>query len=270
MIERIFQQSLFLGYISKINVHRSVVHIPSSSYLNKFIHYGESFQGGIINSYIIVEGEDKGFVGKIVTAEITERERLELSTVSLKNKDFHPMLQIEILALFDYHSVKFEKSIIDFPNIGSKVYMASDKFIERYLKSIEIKDSKVRTDNFSNIISPNTNKKIDISFQSLFSRHAAVVGTTGSGKSWTTAKLVQNLLDKNQNVILIDATGEYKELANEYGKDENKVVLGGSHVLSYRNLSMESLFNLFTPSPNAQAPKLREAIQSLKLIQENT
>jgi len=271
MNSQIFQQGLFLGYISKVNVHRSVVHIPSSTYLKKFIHYGEEFQGGIINSYILVEGEDKGFVGKIVAAEIPEKERLELSTASLKSKDFHPLVQIEILSLFDYQNVDFEKSIIDFPNIGSKVYMASDKFIKRYLEEIELKSSEIKTKGFSKIISPNTNETIDISFQSLFSRHAAIVGTTGSGKSWTTASLVNNLLERKQPVLLLDATGEYKDVANKHCEEEYRVILGKSHVLSYRNLSIQSLFNLLTPAPNAQAPKLKEAIQSLKLLEvDNT
>lgn len=47
----------------------------------------------------------------------------------------------------------------------------------------------------------------------LFQRHAVVVGSTGSGKSWTTALLVEQIQGlKNANAILFDIHGEYKPL----------------------------------------------------------
>lgn len=49
-----------------------------------------------------------------------------------------------------------------------------------------------------------------------FQRHAVIVGSTGSGKSWTTAKLLEQVatLD-NSNAILFDLHGEYKTLIDD-------------------------------------------------------
>lgn len=256
----------FLGYVSKVNAHRVSIHIPSSMYLNKFFHYGQAYHGGIINSYIVIEGERMGFIGKITSAEITERERLELSSQKIKNGDFQPLLFVEILANFDYYELNFRKSIVDFPNLGSKVYIANKSLIEKYISEIELENHTPKTHVFAEVLSPHADVTIDFSFQSLFSRHAAIVGTTGSGKSWTTSSLIYNLLENKKKVILIDATGEYANLANKYCDDNNKVVLGKTHILSYKKLSIQDLFNLLNPAPKAQAPKLKEAIKSLKLI----
>lgn len=55
---------------------------------------------------------------------------------------------------------------------------------------------------------------------SMFSGHSAILGNTGSGKSWGVARLVQNLFyDKNvfpttSNILLIDAYGEYRNAFN--------------------------------------------------------
>lgn len=268
-MNNIFNQKLFLGYISKISASKTLVHVPSSTYLNKFFHYGEKYHGGILNSYIVIEGEHRGFIGRITSAEIPEKERLEFSSEAIKYDDFHPLLQIEILSEFDYYKLKFQKSIVNFPNIGSKVYIASNLLVEKYLYQIEQKYFDARTNGFAKILTPHNEFDTDFSLQNLFGKHAAIVGTTGSGKSWTTSSLVINLLENKQKVILIDPTGEYSDLADNYCDSDEKVVLGETHILSYKKLTIQDLFHLLTPAPATQAPKLREAIRSLKLLQIN-
>lgn len=49
-----------------------------------------------------------------------------------------------------------------------------------------------------------------------FQRHAAIVGSTGSGKSWTTARLVEQIAElPNGNAILFDIHGEYGTLTGD-------------------------------------------------------
>lgn len=262
----IFDNQFFLGYISKVNANRVVVHIPSSKYLTQFYHYGEQFQGGIINSYVVIEGDIFGFIGKVTSVEIPEKERLELSSKALKQKEFHPLMHLELLSIFDYYQVKFTRTVMDFPNIGAKVYLANDRIVDKYITEVELSNHELKMMDFAKLANSNVDINIDFSFQSLFSRHAAIVGTTGSGKSWTTSSLICNLLENKQKVILIDATGEYANLAKKYCDNNNQVVLGETHVLSYKKFSIEDLFNLLNPAPGVQAPKLKEAIKSLKLI----
>ncbi|EHL79044.1 hypothetical protein HMPREF1015_02255 [Bacillus smithii 7_3_47FAA] len=85
---------------------------------------------------------------------------------------------------------------------------------------------------------------MDFSLQTLFSRHTAIVGTTGSGKSYTTSKLVEDLIANNQKVVLLDATGEYEELAKSNSTKAYLVNLGTTHHIDYRKLSIDDLFYL--------------------------
>ncbi|MEW6114822.1 MAG: ATP-binding protein, partial [Thermodesulfobacteriota bacterium] len=49
-----------------------------------------------------------------------------------------------------------------------------------------------------------------------FQRHAVIVGSTGSGKSWTTARLIEQIAGlPNANALLFDIHGEYKTLSGE-------------------------------------------------------
>lgn len=46
-----------------------------------------------------------------------------------------------------------------------------------------------------------------ISPEKLFGRHCAILGTTGGGKSWTTARIIEECLKHKAKIILLDATG---------------------------------------------------------------
>jgi DNA helicase HerA-like ATPase len=49
-----------------------------------------------------------------------------------------------------------------------------------------------------------------------FQRHAVLVGSTGSGKSWTTARLLEQVARLvNANAILFDIHGEYGTLSGD-------------------------------------------------------
>ncbi|WP_171016958.1 ATP-binding protein [Pseudalkalibacillus caeni] len=262
----IFQQKLFLGFINKVTTNFVSAHIPSSRYISKFYFNGEEFHGGQINSFVIIEGENLGFLGRIISTELPEKERIEISTEALKEKDFHPLVKIEILSCFDYFNMDFKKSISEFPNVGAKIYIARKQIVNRYIEQIEFVKHQLKTNKFASLIN-SYEAEVDLSLQSIFSRHTAVVGTTGSGKSWTTSNLIINIIEKNQKAILIDATGEYKSIAETYNDKTQEIILGQNHHFSYKKLTLEDLLFLVKPSANSQLPKLKEAIKSLKLIE---
>lgn len=89
------------------------------------------------------------------------------------------------------------------------------------------------------------------------------MGTTGGGKSWTVAKLLELASDYTENkCILIDATGEY----NNINENIQNIELGtGEYIFDYKNLSIDELYYLLHPSSKTQVPKLMEAIRSLKM-----
>ena len=50
----------------------------------------------------------------------------------------------------------------------------------------------------------------------LFQRHAVIVGSTGSGKSWCVAKILEQVaVLKSADAILFDIHGEYSTLQND-------------------------------------------------------
>lgn len=104
----------------------------------------------------------------------------------------------------------------------------------------------------------------------LFGRHLAILGTTGSGKSYTVSRLIEETARHRSKVILLDPSGEFSTL-----RDSALHVYIGQHprpfehqhqvVVPYYQLIENDLFWIFRPTGESQAPKLRQAIKSLKL-----
>ena len=261
-----FNNNYFIGYINHVSPQFSKVHFPSSTLLNKYIFSGEEFNGGLIGSFITIEGENMGFIGKISELNLPEKERLSLSEKAFQSSDFHPTAKIEILLSFDYYdSVHAQRTLNAFPNIGSKVYVCPSAFIQQYVMQFGIKDKKETALISLGRLTSNYQTEVKVSQQALFGRHCAVVGTTGGGKSWTISKLIEGMIKNRTKTILIDPTGEYHELSDK--QKTESLVFGESTYYSYKDLTVEDLFFLVKPAEKIQAPKLLEAIRSLKCIE---
>lgn len=99
----------------------------------------------------------------------------------------------------------------------------------------------------------------------LFQRHAVIVGSTGSGKSWTTARLLDQIAQLPQaNVILFDIHGEYKPLVGDEFRhiriagpidiERRSGLAEGVLHLPYWLLGYEALVSLFVDRSDQNAP----------------
>lgn len=114
----------------------------------------------------------------------------------------------------------------------------------------------------------------------LFQRHAVVVGSTGSGKSWTTARLLEQLAElKSANAVVFDIHGEYASLAGDGfvhlrvagpGDIEAGKSLGdGILHLPYWLMSYEALVSMFVDRSDQNAPN-QAMIMSRAIIDAKT
>ncbi|NIZ62344.1 ATPase [Sedimentitalea sp. CY04] len=99
----------------------------------------------------------------------------------------------------------------------------------------------------------------------LFQRHAVIVGSTGSGKSWTTARLLDQIAELPQaNAVLFDIHGEYRPLKSEAFRhlriagpsdiEHNRGLADGVLHLPYWLLGYEALLSLFVDRSDQNAP----------------
>lgn len=112
---------------------------------------------------------------------------------------------------------------------------------------------------------------LSVTPESLFGRHVAVLGTTGGGKSWTLARIVEQAARFGSKTILFDASGEFYSMegpvAHVYiGRHPDPPAYSTEAAIPYYQLKESDLFAIFQPSGQAQGPKLRAAMKTLKLM----
>ena len=262
-----FDSTRFLGYVNEVSPKGIRIHVPSARLLSRFRHEGIQFPGGNVGEFALVEGDRFGFLVRILSMKLPDSERKALSEKAVCEDDssFHPIVEAEVLISFSgTHPETVERTISRFPEIGAKVYSCPSLVLTNLLgHATDIKDNAPIT--VLGRLSAN-GLECPVSLDSIFGRHCAVVGTTGSGKSWTVARLLQSLMSQTANkVVLLDPTGEYSSL------DDNRMVksakVGTNCHFPYENLRVSDLFTLLRPTGQAQRPVLMEAIRSLKTVQ---
>lgn len=98
-----------------------------------------------------------------------------------------------------------------------------------------------------------------------FQRHAFIGGSTGSGKSWTTAKIVEQMAGlSTANAIVFDLHGEYSPLvgdgiqhfkiAGPADVEAKRTINDGVLYLPYWLLSYEALVSMFVDRSDQNAP----------------
>lgn len=262
-----FSNSHFIGYVKRVSPEVVIGHIPASRLLSLYHHYGDKYHSGIVGSFVVIEGEEMGFLGRVLEIDVAEKERSSLTEASFETEELQPQAKIEILLSFDYFEPeKVSRGLDSFPHVGAKIYGCTTKFLQQQLLRFGSNDKTGIVFDLGKLTADDS-VEVSVSPQSLFGRHCAIVGTTGGGKSWTVAKILEEFIKHKGKVVLIDATGEYEPL--DELEEVTSVDVGKNSYLHYSNLSVSDLFYLLRPSDKVQKPKLMEAIRSLKAVSIN-
>jgi len=104
-----------------------------------------------------------------------------------------------------------------------------------------------------------------INLDAFLGRHAAILGQTGGGKSWTVASLLQKISRFPQStVLLLDLHGEY---ASAFG-DEAEVISAADIEMPYWLMNAEEILSLMIDRAESSAPnqnaKFKELLQAAK------
>jgi hypothetical protein len=255
------------GNLVKVNLPRAAA--PGSRW-----HHGHKLEAGRVGEFVVVESGDTAVFGRVVGVRLPERERLSVEEELGASPEVHPIGQVSLIASARLTDGQIEPGVPSYPRLGARCFAAHPILIKwlaessgRHAPSSVSKLIRLATLPFAQ------ETDIRVTPESLFGRHCAILGTTGGGKSWTVARIVQEASSLSSKILLIDATGEYHPISGDHvlhchvNKDKEADSRGSIEVcLPFKRLHEADLFALFQPSPQSQAPKLRAAIKSLKVL----
>ncbi len=168
---------------------------------------------------------------------------------------------------------KFSRSLDHVPEIDSTCYVLKDAHLEEFMRVIsECGDGEHSLELGSYKLNENARAYVD--GNKLFQRHAALLGSTGSGKSWTVASILERSSQlPSSNLVVFDLHGEYKELSYAKqlrvpGPDEVNVDDDSLLFLPYWLLNSEEIQSLFVDrsefSAHNQVVVVQDAITEQK------
>lgn len=177
----------------------------------------------------------------------------------------------------------FKRTLETVPSLDADCFLIEGEELSSFMKSLSVGDKeKEKSLNIGKyVISEDAETYLD--GNKFFQRHAVIVGSTGSGKSWTVAKILEKSSQlKSVNSIIFDIHGEYKPLsslsntvllrvAGPMDNTDNEEII----YLPYWLLSYEEVMAMMLDRSDQNAPNQARALFDLvikhkkKKLEEN-
>lgn len=156
-------------------------------------------QSGKMGSYVIMPDGNRSVIGSI-----SELQTLDPPAGSADYSSLQPRHAMKIQLLGMLSDGRFVRGVSSFPKLGTGVYAAGPDDISLIFSSFREHDFSLGT------ISQFEQERLYLNPNKLFAKHIALFGSTGSGKSCTTASILQKVdWLENTHVVLLDLHGEY-------------------------------------------------------------
>ena len=257
------KSNYYLGMISQVNRSYSTIQIENLSLFSYRKLKKDILSPNTINYYVLIDSNNGLFFGEIFQSKLPNSDSVhEMLTSGLQEKIF-PEISIDILGYIPLGEKYFKLNGTNTVGITDKVYMANEKVVDLFIKSIEVNpDSENQLSTFANLAFSSQNYPIKLQPKTLFNRHLMTIGTTNSGKSTSALSILDKLINDGIRTLIIDPTGEYSD---SFTDDEaDKYILGQTAFLPLSQMSINQWSILFETNDGTQPAVLAEAIRSLR------
>ncbi len=254
---------LKIGNVVRVETGRIEVLITVTD-LN-LVHDDRTYRIGQLGSYVTIPMDDRTLVGFVMGTG-----RQEVTVV-----DVEPQLLMQVQLLGEVKAGRFTRGVNDYPIVGDDVWVAVLADFEAIFGSFDqLLSGSKHPQSFSlGRFAYNTDFEVKVLGSEFFSKHVAILGNSGGGKSCTTARILQEVLDLQQSqVVLFDLHGEYRAaFSDDDGQLNANVTYLGSDdlVIPYWLLKYEEIEALFVDRSNpinvsTQISFLRTALLEFK------
>jgi DNA helicase HerA-like ATPase len=193
------------GRVVKVRVDKT----KNSSYL---VFKGDLLKNVAVGGYVkIVKGFTR-IIGKVEGEFITEDKRFEQKSYASDKEKINRVLSLSLLGFFK--GQKFERGIKELPLIDNECFLLYKKEFDQVHHFVKKGDDPLTI----GTLALEKGQEIQIGVNGLFASHIGIFGNTGSGKSYTLAKIYRELFLKygdnrkfksKAEFFLIDFNGEY-------------------------------------------------------------
>ena len=258
----VLRPELFMGIVNTVTANTVQVNFTEAGAPSGSYYSGGRYGKGEVGEFVIIEGQINLVLGRVVEVKTADEK--------YNKQDTDALGRIQLLGSVSMETLKVTPGIEGYPRLGDRVYAAPHKLVA-LIPSLMDEDQNNSITLEMGSVDVALESKVAIKPEKLFGRHLAILGSTGGGKSWTTARIIEECLKFDSKLILFDATGEYRGIKGDevehlhlnkpiHLADESKKCS-----LPPTSFQESDFIALFEPAGKVQGPKFREAIKSLRL-----
>lgn len=265
-----------IGTVRDVDTRKVSVHVKSDEDLRKAkvgqLVCLEVFSG--VDSWLVAIVEKVTKSVSISTNELDSEESVELEGAI---EDVVNTVKISLVGSVKWDALErkpiFTRSLMQVPDIDAKTFVLEGKDLETFMNIlVSASDTEHSLELGSYVIDEKAQAFLD--GNKFFQRHAALVGSTGSGKSWTVASILERAAKlPSSNLIVFDLHGEYKSLSYARqlripGPEDLGISNDELLYLPYWLLNAEEMQSMFIDSSSFsaqnQVSKFQEAVVEAK------
>jgi len=251
--------------------------------------YEGTLEVGRINSYVIIPVGARRIVAMVTRILLTEESELKADKTMVTLPSSRRLMKATMIGTIDED--RFRQGINLFPVLDSPVLITTRKDLDAIFgKSSEQDGASSDEPGFCIPIGRSAvfqDYDIKIDPDAFFGKHAAIIGSTGSGKSCTIATIIQSIISqasvKQTRFIILDTNGEYRTAFQRQNEDKTWIDADASFktlyiptdpaekeklAIPYWFMDSEDFVRLFRASPGVQRPVLLNALSSARDSEE--
>lgn len=183
---------------------------------------------------------------------------------------FDERLYFEALPLGEIQDNEFNFGLSKFPMVGDYVYLTLREDISNILELGNNSDLHLSIGSMAAYDNYHPKYNVD----ELFSHHMSILGNTGSGKSTTVRKIMNEIIEaskekfdiNNANFIIFDIHDEYNSLPANLVET---IDIEEDIAIPLESLSKDDWINLVQPSSSVQLPVLLNGLRISNLLSED-
>ena len=257
-----------VGEVSSVSGNVITVQLSDSIKSNMPIIDGVVYRIGQIGTFLKVPlgyANLYGIVAQIGAAAIPDhfKEAIAQDITALDNRQW-----LHMVLVGEQSGKKFARGVSQSPTTGDNVHLVTIKDLDVIYGGYD-ENNSIIIGNIS--LSESLNAKVDLN--KLISRHCAILGSTGSGKSNAVGTILKAIAEKNfsrSRILVIDPHGEYnsvlKNSSNVYKIKAGEELLNKELVIPFWALPFEELMSIFSGNLSDQNKDyFREKITEAKL-----
>src|SRR6267378_1054407 len=212
-ISNVSEDAIFkVGRVTSVDGRTVRVKVDKTKNTSHLVYKGQLLKNIAVGGYIKIAKGFTSIIGKVDGEFTTEEKGFLAKDYASEVQKIDRTLSVKLLGFFEGN--EFKRGIKELPLIDNECFLLKDAEFNQIHNFLRGGDQPITL----GTLALEKGQKIQVGINALFASHLGIFGNTGSGKSYTLAKIYRELFEKYKDrpsfvahakFFLIDFNGEY-------------------------------------------------------------